>query len=192
MVGRHRYVTTNATLPHKPFSAACWAPCGEQSLPSLIVRNSYFQQVLDCDRPRRRANRVAHLLILPLRLTKSRSGSSRALNSAAYLSTRDHLLRIPLIDLGGIGRTKDHRGERFGLSYRVLPSHVQHPMSTVDCPTLLRPPRDQLEDRSPNIDRLHSGRGWLELTPIHFAVATDSPSWLPLKTGSWLVHGRAC
>jgi hypothetical protein len=45
-------------------------------------------------RLRRRANRVAHLLIPPLRLIKSRSGSSRSLYAAAYRNTRDHLLRI--------------------------------------------------------------------------------------------------
>ena len=46
--------------------------------------------------PRRRANRAAHLLRPPLRLMKSRSGSSGSLNSAAYRNTRDHLLRVLL------------------------------------------------------------------------------------------------
>ena len=42
----------------------------------------------------RRANRDAHLLSPPMRLMKSRSGTSRSLCSAAYRNTRDHLLRV--------------------------------------------------------------------------------------------------
>ena len=45
-------------------------------------------------RPRRRANCSAHSLMPPLRLIKSPSGSSKSLYSAAYRSTRDHLLRV--------------------------------------------------------------------------------------------------
>ena len=62
-------------------------------------------------RPRRRANRDAHLLIPPLRLMKSRSGSSRSLYSAAYRNTRDHLATCPVIDLVAICRAKDHSRE---------------------------------------------------------------------------------
>ena len=62
------------------------------SVSQLAVRTAAAQYWLL--RPRRRANRAAHSLRPPLRLIKSRSGSSRSLYSAAYRSTRDHLLRV--------------------------------------------------------------------------------------------------
>ena len=53
----------------------------------------------------------------------------------------------PVIDLFSIGRTKDQSGKRFGLSCRVVPTQVQRPMSTLDCPALPHPHLDQLENR---------------------------------------------
>jgi len=52
----------------------------------------------------------------------------------------------PVIDFFWIGRTKDHSGKRFRLSQQRESSQVQRPMSTVDCPTLLRPCHDGFEN----------------------------------------------
>jgi hypothetical protein len=53
------------------------------------------------NRLRQRANRAAHSLIPPLRLMKTRSGSSGDLHSAAKRSARDHLLRVRSSTLSG-------------------------------------------------------------------------------------------
>jgi hypothetical protein len=59
--------------------------------------------------PRRRANRAPHALRPPRRLMKLVSVSFRSLNSVAYRSARDHLLRVLSFDLVGICRAKNHR-----------------------------------------------------------------------------------
>ena len=53
----------------------------------------------------------------------------------------------PVIDLFWIGRGTNDACEGFWLSDRRIPSLMQRPMSTVDGPTLLRPPRDEFENR---------------------------------------------
>ena len=127
----------------------------------------------------------------PLRLMKSRSGSSRSLYCAAYRNTRDHLLRVlsSTLPRSAVPRIRAANGS--GCADRRIPSQVQCPRCTVDCPTLQCPRHDGFEnDAQIAINRV-SVMACLNHFPFTLQYEANWPSSLRSKTEWRLVHRRA-